>query len=163
SELKEQRTDFAQKYDKEGQTFKDSLTNQKQTYLKELYKQKRELDARAGLQSSRKDDPFYQTKGFDAALEETDNAYRLTAKVAPYEKDTVSIKVKDDKVTLSAKRGFEDRVEDKGVRVSTNTFQTYRQEFQLGAPADAKGVSKFVHEDGTINVIIPKKNFAPKI
>lgn len=161
-ELQEQRKDFAEKYGREGQTQKDSLANQKQTYLKELYKQKRALDARAGLVEARKDDPFYTMKGFDASLEETENAYRLSAKVAPHEKDTVDVKVKDDKVTLSAKRGYEDQVEDKGVRVSTNTYQTYRQEFKLGAPADAKGVSKFVKEDGSISVIIPKKTYSPK-
>ncbi|RYZ68565.1 MAG: Hsp20/alpha crystallin family protein, partial [Proteobacteria bacterium] len=90
--------------------------------------------------------------------------YELTAKVAPHEKDNVQVRVRDGKVTLSAARKFEQSFEDKGVRASTNSQQTFRQEFKLDKPADTKHVVTQISEDGSIRALIPKKGFGrPKI
>jgi HSP20 family molecular chaperone IbpA len=158
-DLAQQRNQFKGRFEAEQETFKNSLDNQKEGYLRELYKQKVRIDKSAGLESARENDPFYRLHSFNANLSENDSSYFLKAKVAPYEKDSVVIHVKDDRVTLSARRAFEDDHKDANQRISTNSYQTYRQEFKLGAPADALKMVKTIAEDGTISVIIPKKVF----
>lgn len=161
--LQQKRTDFKEKYERDHDTFKSSLSNQRETYLKELYKQKRKIDERMGQEEARKDDPFYRLKTFNATIQENAGNYVIHAKVEPHEKDSVEIRVQDDKVTLSARRAHEDKFEDNGAKISTNTYQTYRQEFPLGAPGDAKRILKTVKDDGTISVMIPKKGWKPPV
>ena len=80
-----------------------------------------------------------------------------------YEKENVDVRVKDNRVVLSGTRSFQDKFKDGDSRTETSSHQTYRQEFALAKPADAKRVMTSIKEDGTITSIIPKKGFAPKI
>lgn len=158
-ELKNQQTQFQEKYKKDGDTFKSTLNNQKEIFLKEQYKQNSAQQAKAELAEKRSDDPFYTPKSFDAKLTETESAYELTAKVPAHEKDNVTVRVKNGRVVLSAARMHEQSFEDKGVKASTNSQQTFRQEFKLDRPADAKHAITQIKEDGSIRAVIPKKGF----
>jgi hypothetical protein len=156
-----QREEFKKRFDLNDKTNKSTLRNQQETYLKELYKQKKRFDERFGVEHSRKDDPFYRLKSFDASVSEKPGAYVLTARVAPHERDSVDVRVKNDKITLSAKRSYEDGfTSDDGSRVSTNSYQTYRQEFRLDVPVQSEKVIKKVDDDGNITVIVPKKGYS---
>lgn len=158
--LKQQRVDFKERFDVNDKTFKGSLQNQKESYLKALYKQKQKFDAEFGKQSARASDPFYRLKDFDAGLVENQGSYVLNAKVAPYDKDSVDIIVKDDRIILSGHRSFaDDFTGDDGARSTTNSFQTYRQEFKVDIPIDSKLARKKIAEDGSITVIAPKKGY----
>ncbi|HVK62692.1 MAG TPA: Hsp20 family protein, partial [Bdellovibrionales bacterium] len=154
--MKQERQNFAKDFDREAQIQKDTLISHKETYLKELFKQKRDFDKRMGLEKSRGDDPFYRLKNFEAKIHEGSDHYELKARVAPHEKDSVDIIIKDDKIVLSARRSYQDANELDGIKTATNNYQTYRQEFALASPIDAKRVVKKVADDGTITAIIPK-------
>lgn len=159
--LKQLQSDFKKRYSANDSTFKDSLHNQKEGYLRELYKQKQRFDQRFGLENDRANDSFYRLKGFDAKLNEHPGAYEILAKVPPHEKDSVDIIVKDDKVILSAKRAYQDSFLDEGgTKTSTNSFQTYRQEFSLDIPVIASKAIRKVEDDGSITVIAPKRGRA---
>jgi HSP20 family molecular chaperone IbpA len=155
--LDKERKDFAQQYGREMKVNQDTLAMHKEGFLKELYKQKVELDRRAGVQASRAEDPFYRLKEFDAKIAEGTNHYVLTAKVPAHEKDSVEVIVKPDKVVLSARRSYQDVDNQDGVKSSTNSYQTYRQEFALSAPVDDKKVRTEIKDDGSINVIMAKQ------
>jgi hypothetical protein len=156
--LKQLQADFKHRFDSNDGTFKDSLHNQKQGFLRELYKQKQKYDDQFGIERDRSDDPFYRLKGFEAHLDEKQGSYALTARVAPHDKDTVDIIVKDNKIVISAKRSYQDSYEgDSGSKTSTNSYQTYRQEFKLDSPVIPDQSIRKVADDGTITVIAPKR------
>lgn len=157
-DLASQRAEFKKNFDTGDRTYKDELHNQKDVFLRELYKQKQRFDNRFGVERARADDPFYRIKTFDANLSENSDSYVLTAKVAPHETSTVDLIVKDNKIVLSAKRAYEDSFADPdGSRASTNSYQTYRQEFKLDVPVDGAKAFRKIDSDGNITVIAPKK------
>ena len=156
--LKQQRSDFKERFEVNDKTFKGSLQNQKEGYLKALYRQKQKFDARFSESRDRADDSFYRLKDFDAQLDENPNSYVLKAKVAPYEKNSVDIIVKDNRITLSGRRAFADSfTDDAGDRSTTNSYQTYRQDFKLDIPVDGHLAVRKIEDDGSITVIAPKK------
>ena len=160
---REKQDDFKRKFSTDEKMFKASLDNQKEVYLKELYKQKSKMDQRSGVETAREHDPFYNLKSFDAKLAENSDSYILRGRVAPYDKDSVQVKVLGDKISLSAKRSYEDSFAAEGAKTTTNSYQTYRQEFQFGAPVLIDKAVTSIKDDGSIEVIIPKKNLAPKV
>jgi HSP20 family molecular chaperone IbpA len=161
--LNQKIEDFKKRFEKTDLAHRESLNNQEEIFLKQQYKQQISHDAKANLANDRADDPFYRLKGFDAKLIENPDHYILEAKIPAYEKDSVAVRVKDDKITLTGRRAHEDEHRDGNVRVSTNNHQTWMQEFQLGAPADPKSVHKQLKDDGSIEVFVSKKGYAKKV
>ena len=157
-QMNNQRNEFQKRYDASDKANSDSLTTQKEAYLAALFKQKQKFDKTYDGNNDRQSDPFYSLKTFNPSLHEKSGSYVLYAKVAPYEKDNVQIFVKDDRITISAKRKYEDSFANKdGDRTTTNSYQTFRQEFKLDSPVDAKFAIHKVDDDGTITVIAPKR------
>jgi hypothetical protein len=156
--LKQQRSDFKDRFEVNDKTFKGSLQNQKEGYLKALYRQKQKFDSRFSESRDRADDPFYRLKDFNARLDENPNSYVLKAKVAPFEKNSVDIIVKDNRITLSGRRAYADSFsDDAGDRSTTNSYQTYRQDFKLEIPVDGHLAIRKIENDGSITVVAPKK------
>lgn len=159
--LKQQKDDFQKRFAHNEALNKDSLQNQNNSYLMALYKQKQEYQRRFDITDKRADDPFYQMLDLGANLQESDNAYTLTARIPKHERDNVDVRVKEDIVILSAKRNFGDELRDEnGVRTTTNSQQSFRQEFKLNIPVDSKLVLRELKDDGTLTVTIPKKGYA---
>jgi hypothetical protein len=157
STLNQQQTDFQNRFKKNEAEHRSSLGNQREQYLKALYKQQREFDAKIGEVKTREDDPFYRLQTFEARLSENENGYTIHAKVPAHERDKVDIRVKDDRAWLSATRQFSDKQEDAGISASTNSYQTWRQEFTLKQPILRDAVFKKIDDDGSITITIPKK------
>jgi Hsp20/alpha crystallin family len=161
--LKELNHNFKKRFDTDEKTYQGSLQNQKDTYLKALFKQKQKFDADFGKETARSNDPFYRLKSFDAAIEENPHSYVVKARVAPHERDSVNITVKDDKISISARRAYEDAfTDDQGNKTTTNSYQTHRQDFPLTIPVDGNKAIKRVADDGSITVIAPKKGYSTK-
>lgn len=160
--LTKQTEQFQKKFETDAKVNRESLNNQKELFLKAQYKQKAAQARSTGLEESRAGDMFYTPKTFDASLIENPDHYVLTAKVPAYEKDNVDVRIKDNKVVLSGTRSFQDQFKDGDSRTETSAHQTYRQEFSLAKPADAKHVMTSIKDDGTITAIIPKKGFEPR-
>jgi HSP20 family molecular chaperone IbpA len=102
-----------------------------------------------------RNDPFYQLNGAQAQVTETDNHYIIQAEVPEHEKDNVKIFVHDDKAVIQGHRKFNDDIQDPEGRLTTNSFQTFRQEIPLDHPVR----EKFAHrsyENGILTLKIPK-------
>ena len=152
-----QKKQFHERYDVNEKAHKSSLDHQKEIFLKELYRSKEKIDQKIGVEKNRENDPFYQLKTFHAKLSESPGAYELSAKVSPHDRHNVDVRVKDDKIILSAKRAYEDKYANEGVRTTTNAYQTFRQDFKLDVPVDAKRVITKIADDGAVSVFVPKK------
>jgi HSP20 family molecular chaperone IbpA len=154
--LKQKRLDFKQRYETDEKANKQSIDNQKDVYLKALYKQKEKQNAHLGVETARESDPFYRMQSFDGHLEDNPTSYVLRAKVAPHEKANLQVHVEKDKVTLAASRSYQDKFKDDDSKIATNSFQTYRQEFKFDEPVHADRIVKRVESDGQVTVTIPK-------
>lgn len=161
--LNKQTDSFKKRYEVEAKTDRETLHNQKQLFLREQHRQKETADKISDLELSRDYDQFYKPNSFDANLRENPDHYVLTAKVPGYEKDNVDVRIKDNRIILSSQRSFKDEFKGDGSKTETSSHQSYRQEFELAKPADAKHVVTSIKDDGTITSIIPKKGFNPKI
>ena len=158
-ELHRKENQFESQYKSADKANHETLSNQKEIFLKEQYKQRRREDDAVYVDETRKGDKFYKPQSFSAQIEEHEDKYVLTAKVPAYEKDNVEVRVKDGKVTLSSARQFKNSVKDGDAKMETSTSQSYRQEIALLKPADTKRVLTSVSDDGVIRSIIPKKGF----
>jgi HSP20 family molecular chaperone IbpA len=151
---------FQAQYKAEELANRNTLNNQKEVFLKEQYKQRRAQNGSMSVDRSREGDAFYQPKSFAANLSENEDSYVLSAKVPAHEKENVEVRVQDNKVILSGARAFKDSFKDEKSQMETSSHQTYRQEFDLPKPADAKRVVTQIKDDGTITAFIPKKGFS---
>jgi HSP20 family molecular chaperone IbpA len=136
---------------------KESMTNQKQTFLKELYRQQQQFATKATMAAEKTQDPFYQSRNLEAQFSDVSGAYVLTAKIPKFERNNYDVHVKDDKVILESYRSSETKSEDKNEKTSTNSYQTHRQEFKMDFPVNHQLVVKQIDDDGHLTVTIPKK------
>ena len=160
--LLSQDRNFKRAFSENEKTYKESLENQKQNYLKSLYKQATRFDKTISEDAARSRDPFYSVKTFDAKLSERGDGYFVDAKVAPYDRDTVEVKVQPDRISVSARRSYENTLTDGNERAQTTAHQTYRQDFKLDIPVNADKAVTTIEKDGTISVFVPKKGFGTK-
>ena len=155
--LRNQDKNFKRMYESNAKTYKDSLGYQKENYLKELYKQSQRFDTKISDDESRAKDPFYSVKSFDANLSERPGGFYLHAKVAPYDRNTVEVRVTNNKISLTAKRSYENEIKDGDSKAQTSSYQTYRQDFDLPTTVDTDKAVTNVEPDGSIHVFAPKK------
>ena len=155
--LKAQQHDFDTKRNRNEDTNKTSLQNQREKYAQALYAQQREYDGKYDKIQAREEDPFYALQSFDAHLEDHDDHYIVRAQVPPHEREKVDIRVQDGKVAFSASRQIEQKRDDEGVKVASNSYQTWRQDIPLRMPIHRDAVTKTISPEGEIVVRIPKK------
>jgi HSP20 family molecular chaperone IbpA len=155
--IKEQESDFQTRLAKTDSVNRSTLGNQREKYLRALYEQQKEFDAKYGRVEARKEDPFYRLQSFEAKIQEADDRYTIYAKVPPHEREKVDIRVKDGKAWLSATRQFSDKRDEEGAKSSMSAYQTWRQEFPLRMPVIRDGVRKEIDNDGNITITIPKR------
>ena len=158
--LAQKRMDFQTRFDRADKAQRASLTAQKERFLKHLIREQSKLNGQLEAHASRAQDPFYGMRDFDARLAELPDSYVLTAKVPEYEKDLVEVRVQPDKIVLTASRSNELRHDEDGVSASTNSHQTFRQEFPLSIPVAHDRSVQIVETDGSITVTVPKKGYS---
>jgi len=148
---------FNEQFVKNDSQNKEVFTNQKQNFLKELYRQQQQLLNKSTALDNKRDDPFYQSRSLAAHLAENSNAYVLTAKIPNLEKNNFDVHVKNDKVVLESFRANEAKIEDGSEKSMTNTYQTYRQEFKFDVPVDEHLAVKQMDDQGNLTLTIPKR------
>jgi HSP20 family molecular chaperone IbpA len=146
----------------EGQN-KESFQIQKEQFLKEIYRQQQDLQTKATEFDNKASDPFYQSRNIQSDFYENDGSYVIRAKIPLPEKNNFSIHVKDDKAILESYRKSEAKTADGPEKSTTNSYQTYRQEFKLGYPVHANMIEKQLDDDGNLTVTIPKKDLRAKV
>lgn len=158
------KKDLQQQHDEFKANFEKNLVQQdkvlmasKTKLLEEITDQKLETMNSAGKYLKAKDDPFYQMQKLDGRLKETATDYILEAPVPEYEKDQVKVFVRNGRLVLQGQRRFEDKVEnkDEGHKISTNSYQTFREEVKLDRPVAEKLIES-TWSDGHLKVRIPK-------
>ncbi|MEZ0393178.1 MAG: Hsp20/alpha crystallin family protein [Pseudobdellovibrionaceae bacterium] len=106
-------------------------------------------------------DPFFKVQNRGTTLSETDNMYVVRAYVPESDKDNVKVRIQNDKVVVAGSRAFVDKLEDQGKKVSTNSYQTFKEEFKLDHPVAQNAI--WQERDGDfLQFLIPKIGFVNK-
>lgn len=175
-----QRDHFSKEIDAEGKHFQDQirgredrfqdnfnenevryqliLEEQRLKYEDAYEKAKYEhLDKMKKFETSAKD-PFYRVQDLGAKLTAEGPFYQIAVPVPEHELKNFKVHVQPDRITVSGQRKFEDEKKYEGEKLSTNSYQTVKQEFALPTPAD-KDLVRREYQDGILFVTAPKKGF----
>ena len=107
---------------------------------------------------TRQRDPFYRMVDIDASLQETQDAYVLTAHVPEHERKNFAVAVKGNQIVMSGYRRNEEKSElGAGHVKGTASFQSFSESFPINWPVEQKQLIREYDGDKVI-IRIPKKN-----
>ncbi len=162
NQLKTQHNRFQRVYQKNNEAQRESLNIQNEQYVKELAATKKEFINKNENYANKADDPFYKVQDRGSYIRENPDFYILRAFVPEHEKDSVKVNIQKDKATVSGQRSFKDKLEDGDKFVSSNSYQTFREEFPFENPVITAGMTR--QRDGDwIEFRIPKFSSGPRL
>lgn len=121
-----------------GDSVNSASVDEKTTYNRQGLK-------RSSLQNheaNKDSDDFYKVQNRGSRVAEKSNHYIIEAYAPEHEKDNIRVSVHRDKAVVSGKRKFGDSVEDGNKKMSTNNFQTFREEFKFNRPVSNEGMTR---------------------
>lgn len=153
--LEGQRGEFQDSYTKNDRNNIQTLENQRARLVDELDQQKKDTLQHVGKYRNQREDPFYQMQSPKTELKEEAHHYIVETAAPPHERDNIDIRVKGDRVIVSGKRAYNEDMRQDERRVTTNSYQTFREEILLQKPVAEKLVEK-TYENGILRARIPK-------
>lgn len=154
--MRSQQRGFDSVYQKNDFGNKISLQIQARNFAKELAQQHHEFLTASSKYAGKEEDPFYKVQDRGSELNENRHFYVLKAYVPEHEKENVNVIIQKDKATISTQRQFNQELEDEdGKKITTNSAQTLREEFQFDSPIISEGVARERSGD-YVFVTIPK-------
>ncbi len=101
------------------------------------------------------DDVFYAVQDRGNHVSEDNFGYYIDAYAPEYEKDALNISIQHNKVIVSGSRKAQNELQEVDRKITTNNFQTFREEFLFDQPVIADGMTR--ERDGDyIRFFIPK-------
>jgi len=156
-QIKDQHKRFESTYDKNEKANRDSLRIQNGNYLKEQVELKKKFFQSSEKYAGKEDDPFYKLQDRGNRLRENSDFYIIEAYVPQHEKDSVRVVIKDDVASVTGKRAFKDEIEEEGRRLTTNSYQSFREQFNFDKPVITEGMTR--ERDGDyVTFWVPKLN-----
>lgn len=141
-QLKDQNARFQSVYQKNEMANRDSLRIQDRNMLKEQVELKKKFFRETERYAGKEDDPFYKLQDRGNRLRENSDFYVVDAYVPEHEKDSIRVTIKDDRATIAGKRAFKEEIDDEGRKLSTNNYQTFREEFAFNQPVITEGMTR---------------------
>lgn len=146
--------------EKLNQTRKDEgqILHQMETEANQKLTQIRQNTAeKLAAYETRHQDPFYRLMDIHARIDESENAFTLTATIPEHEQKNLSVLMKGDRLVLAGYRKNEETLQlEAGHTQGTSSYQTYRESFPLPWPVDARKITREANGDQLI-IRIPKK------
>lgn len=106
-------------------------------------------------EADKSSDDFYKVQNRGSRVVEKKHNYVIEAYAPEHEKENIQVAVHRDKAIVSGKRKFGDSVEDGDKKISTNNFQTFREEFKFNRPVSNEGMTRERNGD-YVRFVIPK-------
>lgn len=156
---------FTSLYQKSQNNNENSLRVQRELFAKQLNATKHDFVRDAGKYEDRESDPFYRLEDRNSQMHETSNFYIIKAFVPEHEKENVKVSVQKDKVTISGQRSFQDKIEDEdtGKKISSSSFQSFREEFPFTEPVITQGMTRERDGDWVVFEIPKLSAYAGKL
>lgn len=163
-QIRVQKKRFDSLYAKNDQAQRRAVNLQETNYQKELNELKKDFLREANKYSGKENDPFYKVQDRGSRMSETPHYYVIDAYVPEHEKDAVKVTVEKGKVSIQGQRAFKDKFDsdEDGKKVSTATFQSFREEFPFDKPVITEGMTR--ERDGDwVRLVVPKlQNYSRK-
>lgn len=103
------------------------------------------------------DNNFYKAQDRGNQISEDAFGYYIDAYAPENEKDGVRVSITHDKAIISGSRKAQNEFQDHDKKISTNNFQTFREEFAFANPVVSDGMTR--ERDGDyVRFFIPKMN-----
>lgn len=131
-------------YDRSGKTKAQAMASQKPSVQNYITKDT---------------DNFYKVQDRGSRVSESSKGYFIDAYAPDHEKDQIRVSIQNDKAVISGKRKFQDSVDQGNKKISTNNFQSFREEFSFDRPVAAEGITRERSGD-YIRFFIPKMETA---
>lgn len=95
-------------------------------------------------------------------IAEDDKAWHIEVSAAGFKKEDFSVKLENDTLTISAEHKAENDSEQKNYRRREFRYGSFSRSFRITKEkVSAEGISA-AYENGILNIIVPKKEAAPK-
>lgn len=153
--LNEQKAEFDKLYKQNSDDNQNVIINSRAKTAEEVIKEKQKVMSTLGKYNDKAEDPFYRVQTVQYSLNESPEFYELTAHIPEKDKENVKVVVKNDKVVLQGQRRFEDRIDQADHKMTTQSFQTYREEVPLKHPVNEHYATR-TWENGMLKLKIPK-------
>ena len=88
-------------------------------------------------------------------MSEGSDGYTIEAYSPEYEKDQIHVTVQNNKAVVSGHRKFQDQASEDNKKISTNNYQSFREEFEFGSPVASNSMTQERSGD-YIRVFVPK-------
>ncbi|MFN9068795.1 MAG: hypothetical protein ACK5V3_16330, partial [Bdellovibrionales bacterium] len=133
---------FQKVYEKNERDNQQALEIQDQRFTKQVINQKRKLARDLDKYAGKEHDPFYKIQDRGSRFSESSEAYIIKAYVPEHEKDSVRVAVDKNKAVISGQRKFNDKIEDEIRKVSTDNYQSFREEFKFDRPVITEAMDR---------------------
>ncbi len=153
--MAQKRTEYERTLKQNDKLNSETLTTQHDRLMSELTEQKKEVMRHYGKNVDQRSDPFYQVLKTETTLADEGRFFVVETKVPEKDRDNVDVRIHKDRVVVSGKREFNDRLEDGDRRLTTNNYQTFREEVKLPQPVDEKSFTK-TYDNGVLRLKIAK-------
>jgi HSP20 family molecular chaperone IbpA len=156
AELEERRFEAEEKAAaKQSGVSQSSVYNREGRLASSAEKKSLKPEPQVEKNSNPENDSFYKVQDRGSKLSESHDGYYIKAYAPEKEKDNIRVSIMNDKAVISGKRKFQDSKSDESKTLSTNNFQTYREEFKFERPVSTQGMTR--ERDGDyMRYFIPK-------
>lgn len=87
-------------------------------------------------------DDFYRVQDRGSRVTENPEAYIIEAYAPEHEKDDLRVSIQRNKAVVSGQRKFADEAEDGKKKMTTNNYQSFREEFAFDRPVSQAGMTR---------------------
>ena len=87
-------------------------------------------------------DDFYRVQDRGSRVTENPQAYIIEAYAPAHEKDDLRVSIQRNKAVVSGQRKFAEEAEDGQKKMSTNNYQSFREEFAFDRPVSHEGMTR---------------------
>jgi HSP20 family molecular chaperone IbpA len=109
---------------------------------KNLYARKTGQRALTQNYETRETDDFYRVQDRGSRVSENSGAYVIDAYAPEHEKENLRVTIQRNKAVISGQRKFADDAKDGNKTMSTNNFQSFREEFKFDRPISNQGMTR---------------------
>lgn len=113
------------------------------------------LPEETGVYGMETDDNFYKVQDRGNNVSEDAFGYYIDAYAPEGEKDSVRVSISNDKAIISGSRKAQNELQQFDKKITTNNYQTFREEFKFAQPVISEGMTR-EREGDYIRFFIPK-------
>lgn len=122
---------------------------------KSIYNRRAQTEPLIQNYETKETDKFYQVQDRGSRLSDNGNAYIIEAYAPEHEQSNLRVSVQNNKAVISGQRKHSEEAEKGNKKISTNNFQTFREEFKFDRPVSHQGMTRERVGD-FVRFLIPK-------